>query len=196
MIRGKRLLSWSVLMLAAAVASAAPNSLQNGGFETGDFTNWTLSGNTAGMGVCATGTNFLGSICSSQSGTYAAALGPFGSPGLLTQSFATTPGAEYDLLFYVRVDSLGQATDNSFSISWDGTSIYAVTNAPDSGYLPFAFTGLTASTANTTLQFSLRNNPGGFFLDEIWVTAVPEPGTALLACAGLGLLAVLRKRIR
>src|SRR5262249_25131594 len=57
------------------VVGAAGN-LVNGGFETGDFTGWDLSGNTGFTGVSA---------INPHSGTYAAFLGPIGSLGFLCQ---------------------------------------------------------------------------------------------------------------
>jgi len=56
----------------------------NCGFETGDFTGWTQSGNTGFTSV----TGSFGGIAPN-SGNFPACMGPVGSDGLLSQTFGT-----------------------------------------------------------------------------------------------------------
>ena len=64
---------------ASICDSIAGNVIVNCGFETGDFTGWTLTGNTGFTGVTS-GSPYV------NSGTYGAYLGPVGSDGFLSQS--------------------------------------------------------------------------------------------------------------
>ena len=79
---------------------------------------------------------------------------------------------------------------NDFSAYWNGTSIFAVTNIPDTSgvYTQYSFTEV-ANGPTTTIQFGYSNPPGFQALDDISVTqsSVPEPSS--LALAGIGILA-------
>src|ERR1700730_10015968 len=78
----------------ALCASAIPidNIVTNGGFETGDFTGWTQSGNTGFTGV---------DTDSAHSGNFGAFSGPTGSEGFLSQTLNTVAGMAYDLSFFL-----------------------------------------------------------------------------------------------
>ena len=71
----------------------------------------------------------------------------------------------------------------------------ALTNMPASGYVEYSF-DLIASSANTSLSFSFRDDPGFLYLDSVTVAAaaVPEPGT--LALAGLAIVGLAATRRR
>ena len=69
--------------------------LANGGFETGNFNDWTQSGNTEYTSVT---NNYL----FVHSGRYGAALGPSGSPGYLSQTAPTVSGQAYVLSLWLR----------------------------------------------------------------------------------------------
>ncbi|MEO5960247.1 MAG: carbohydrate binding domain-containing protein, partial [Opitutaceae bacterium] len=75
------------------VAFADPGPLVNPGFETGDFTGWTLSGNSG----------FISITNDAHSGDFAASFGAVGSQTLLAQTVvATVPGATYTVDFWLR----------------------------------------------------------------------------------------------
>src|SRR5712692_8865885 len=80
--------------LAAAPVSqcdaVSGNLVANCGFETGDFTNWTLSGDLSFTGV---------DVAPAHSGTFGAFLGPITDLGFAAQTLVTTPGQYYDLTF-------------------------------------------------------------------------------------------------
>lgn len=83
-----------LLVLSGLLSAGIPASaqlIQNGGFETGDFTGWSEAG-TAHVQLGSAGSNFV------HSGTHGASLGS----GTLSQSFATTPGQIYRVDFLLN----------------------------------------------------------------------------------------------
>ena len=198
MLKPLKTLALLVLAVGAPLASRA-DLVTNGGFETGNFAGWTLGGNSGfGVFVCAAGTSFQGSLCTTNSGNDAAALGAPYTTASLSQSIATTVGALYTLTFYLRNDNLQQAPSNAFSASWGGATVFSESNALDSGYTKETITGLTATSSSTTLQFSFFNTPGGFYLDDVSVVdppRAPEPGSFASLAAGLLVLLAARRRM-
>jgi hypothetical protein len=190
-----------VVMVAAAalalagVAKAGPvNLVDNGSFETGDFTGWTQGGNTGSTAVLS-GAYYVYS--GAEDGTYFAVLGPVGSDGTLDQSLATTVGDTYTLSFYLA--SVGDSPSD-FSASLGGTTLYSVID-PNSGgaYTQYVF-GYTATSSSTDLNFTFRDDPAFMALDNIAVTlgapSVPESKTlaaGLLALPALGLWTLKRR---
>ena len=81
--------------ITAPCDSVPGNLIVNCGFETGDFTGWTQSGNTGFTSV----TGSFGRIAPN-SGNFPACMGPVGSDGLLSQTFGTQAGATYQISFY------------------------------------------------------------------------------------------------
>jgi hypothetical protein len=149
--------------------------IQNGGFETGDFTGWTLSGNTEYTEVIrASGSSISGSAANSayiHSGTYAAALGPTGSPGYLTQDLTTVAGQNYVLSLWLRNPT--GLTPNLFQVQWSGATLFYQTNITSTGWSNLQFL-VTAPSTVTPLQFSFRNDQDFFGLDDISVTPLAQ----------------------
>jgi hypothetical protein len=174
-------------------AMAGGNLVMNGGFETGDFTDWSLSGNTEYTMV--TDKTFGSKADDSyvpHSGRYYALLGPIGSPGTMSQTIDTTAGQSYTFSWWLASDG---DVANQFSASWNGTQVFAQQDIPAQGYVQYSFTE-EATSSSTMIQFSYRDDPGFLSLDDVSVTAsistqaVPEPSSVVLACvAGLTILA-------
>lgn len=166
----------------AAVVNTAPvNIVQNGGFETGDFTNWTQSGNTGF-------TNVTSGIANS--GNYSANFGPIGSLGYITQTLATQSGQVYNLSYFLRSDGF---TPNRFQAIVGGNILTDIVNLAAQAFTQYDL-NFTATSSSTDLAFGLQNNPGFLQLDDVSVEAVPEPLTILgtLAAGGMG-VAMRRK---
>ena len=145
--------------------------VQNGGFETGDFTGWSQSGNTAYTSVTSGNASYV------HSGTYGVQAGPGTTAGFISQSLATSPGQSYLLSFWIANPTSG--TTEQLTVNWKtnaaGTNqVYSLLNP---GVLAWTNLNLmvTAAGTNTTLQFSLRNDPAYFGLDDISVTPIPLP---------------------
>jgi hypothetical protein len=183
----KLLLALTVAALFSVSHLTFANLVTNPGFETGDFTGWTQSGDTSFTGVDG----------NPHSGTNAGFFGPTGSNGFLSQDLATMAGGLYNLSFWLENDDT--SGDNHFEVSWNGSIILSLDNAPQFGYTLFTFTGLSASTSSTPLQFGFFNPPSFWFLDDVSVEAaggsVPETFSTLwLALPFAGMVGFRRLR--
>jgi len=156
----------------------------NGGFESGDFTNWYFLGSTnlafalAADDVDVAGTNALDGVADGQfvhSGLYGAYLGQFPTMGSLSQDLATIPGQEYMVSFWLTsVAYQGTTTPNDFAMSWNGSTLYAQTNLDAFGWTNLQFV-VPATAKITTLEFDFDNSPAAFGLDDVTVETLPGP---------------------
>ncbi len=170
--------------IAAGAPVSATEFVVNGDFETGDFTGWTRFGS---LGFTSVNTD------SERTGDYGASFSP-NQPGGIQQTFATLPGRAYTITLWLS-HTLGTASViNSFFLDFGGTNI-----AGFSGYGAVPFTKLTyvrtATAPTTTLKLTFRDaRPTVFRLDDVSVTAVPEPATWALMILGFGMVGVARRR--
>lgn len=174
---------------------ASAGLIQNGNFETGTFAPWGTTGNVAIARL-----PYFGEGSSAANGTYFVAFnaGDSGPNGVLSQVFATVAGVQYALAYSYGSNG-GQRQSVTTSLRDARGSVLAsqfVTQPTVSGTLtPFGLT-FTADTTATTLSFT--DNPGNpttstdGFVDNVSVTPVPEPSSALLLAIAVGFWASLR----
>lgn len=159
------------------LAVISPELVQNGGFETGDFTGWTESGTAqavAGM-LVTTNADYV------HSGQYGASLGSPDSMGYLSQSLPTSPGQLYLLSLWLA--SPDGRVPNEFLVSWDGNTLYDQTNLPAFGWTNMLFL-VTATGAGDMLEFGCQDQPSFLGLDDVSVLPVPAPGLQSVALSG------------
>jgi len=148
--------------------------VQNGGFETGDFSFWTITGDPSGsLSLVDDGSTFG---VTPYDGNYCADLGEVGSVGYLSQTLPTQAGHPYLLSFWLENVDLGFGTiPNEFLVSWNGTTISSQFNQPAYDWTYFQFV-VVASTNSTVLQFGFRDDSLSLFgLDDVSVTPIPTP---------------------
>ncbi len=172
--------------------AVAGNLVSNCGFETGDFSDWTVSNNDGNTAVepnsfYPPGTN---------SGEFFAALGDASStPTTIAQTFSDAVGSTLTFSFYVYTDG------NPYSITanWDGENLLslgsAVATTPE-GYTLYSFT--LTGTGSDTISFTESDPLGIDGLDDVVVvdppSGVPEPSSVAFAAASLAAIALAHRR--
>ncbi len=166
-------LALSVLL----VQSAAANLVLNPGFETGDFTDWTVT-------PASSGSDFGVSSSPSyvHSGSYGAYFGAVGSTDdTISQTISTVAGDSYTFNFWLVHYSTN--SENDFNVSWNGTPVLTLLNAASFPWTEYSYT--ETATGPTTITFAGREVPSYYGLDDINVSQVPLPGAVVLLGSGL-----------
>jgi len=185
----RKTLLFIVAVLASAALSAHANLVVNPGFETGTFSGWTNSGDTS---FTAVSDSTFGHT--PHSGTYEAHFGPTSSDGFLDQNVTTTPGQFYIMDFWLSNDD--PIANNHMSASFNGTTFLTLVNAPAFPYTHYTSGPIMATGALSDVHFTFYNPPAYYYLDDVAVNPVPEPGTlGLIALGAFGLVGTLRKRL-
>lgn len=198
--------AWTyVLILGFILAGSVPafaadeNLLSNPGFETGDLTGWTISGNTPNYGVATDGTLIpatfapFGNIYTNvRSGTYSGWSNVRGFSKVsikLSQTFDVAPNSTYDVGYYVGVDSPSEfgygmqavVTVNSSTLSLTGVFQLDNTNGGN-GSGPSNFrhvfgsytTGATETSVTVTYEiWGSGTGQSGFSFDDFHFTGPP-----------------------
>jgi hypothetical protein len=174
--------------------AAATNLVLNPGFETGDFTDWTVTGDGVAIDNAFPNTGCCDAVFT------ATTTDP--DAGVLSQTLSTEAGKSYTLSFAV-LDEAGFSGD-TFTVQFSGfgTTITGDEAAPP-GNLPSLYTAetfivpaLDISGGATVLSFKGLNDPSlgiDWNLDDVSVTAsaVPEPPAWILLALAFGGLAIL-----
>lgn len=176
----------ALLLGLAASPKTKAGLIVNPGFETGSFSGWATTGpylRVEGGGhsgsfdaYCGAGTSDNGTI-----------------GDLLSQTFTTVPGQNYNISIWVNGSSSGQFGE--IYIQWDNSKVLDLSDPDFSGWTELQVTA-TATSSSSSVGFGSRNQPAAYSFDDANVSVVPEPSAMIwvgLLFAGLLLRAVASK---
>jgi hypothetical protein len=150
-----------VLLTAAAAPAKAQELVQNGGFETGDFTGWTEFGDTYYNGVGSGDPPYV------HGGVYGAYFGPTDpAGGGISQVLALNVGDHVHVSFwYLSENGL---TPNWMTVTLGSVSVFSTTNVTSTVYTQFAGDFVVADAA-PVLTITFYDAPDWLDLDDVSV---------------------------
>lgn len=197
----------SVVFVGLGCLAALPtladgvNIVSDPSFESGTAGSYTgAMGDgwvvTAGTGAICNSITFAGcgNVGNANTGSQMAFLDWSNSSNTITQDLTTVIGQTYTISYWVA-----DGQPNLLEVMFGGSMLFDGT-APANGTLSGAYVeytfNATATSTSTVLAFSGQRTTGrgGTLLDDVSVTAVPEPATGLLTSVALLGLVVLRWR--
>jgi hypothetical protein len=170
---------------ALAAPSYAVNLVTNGGFETGDFSGWTLNGTPSNL--------FMVSNFEPHAGQYMMVIADYEADhDQIYQTVPTVNGQSYTIGFWLRNIGLG---NDAVQVFWEGNLVLEQKPvlAPLDQWTQYTVP-VTATANGSELRLGGFDIPSVINFDEISVVAVPEPSALLLAVAGAASLVVRRAR--
>jgi len=176
------LIGFALGVFLATSPARGDELVSNGGFETGDFTGWTVTG----TGNHGTSTN------TPHSGAYCAWFGAGWT--YISETIPTIPGQEYFASFWIS-NNAGSSPQNGGQVWWNGVQLVSGQNEPSMPWTEVSTT-LTATGNLTELEFAFTNGDGWWALDDVNIETAPEPQAAFFCAAGLALIGALRRRSR
>ncbi|MBK8401160.1 MAG: choice-of-anchor C family protein [Propionivibrio sp.] len=191
------------LVLAQSVSANAPNLITNGGFEDTTFSG-TFDPYSAGSGALTGWTIVTGSVdlihtyWTPAGGAYSLDLSG-NEDGVISQSFATVIGQRYLVSFAMAGnpdDTMDPVKTMQVGLSQGPLWTFDTTGRThaDMGWETKSFDFIAAGTSSTLSFASLNDSAYGAALDNISVTAIPEPESFAMFLAGLGLIAAVARR--
>jgi hypothetical protein len=176
------------IVIALSVSARAQNIVQDPGFESD--TSETVSAPSflsAGDWQITSGASYVANFASdAHSGNNYVEISPDGDTSTIQQTLTTQSGADYNLSFYYEVIVTDPTTIDF------GSNTETISDTITNGWVPATYDDLSATSSSTALSFSTANE--GVFIDDVSVTAVPEPASlGLLTVAAVGIMARRRK---
>lgn len=192
------------LVALAAAPAAAVEFIVNGNFEATGFGGTASFYNLGNVGAdhavpgdfgFAVPVNNVDLIANgvytaplSNGGAYNLDLVGYGSTGAISQSFGTVLGRVYNVSLDYNVNGAGTA-----EISIDGAGIGTIVGTSTWQNFTTSFVG-TGAMVVFAITETVGGNSGGVVLDNVSVSAVPEPATWGLMIAGFVLVGVAARR--
>jgi hypothetical protein len=192
-----RLAFLSPLLAAASFAAQAGTTVFSDSFEATALglnkgpAGWSVSGGS----VDVVGPGLFGELCQG-SGRCIDLDGSTGQAGLLSISLSLNAGQSYLLSFDLAGNRRGAGNEEVQIGFGSASSLLGFADAaPSAAWQSHSLLFTPASSGNYTLSFkNLGGDNRGAMLDNINVSAVPEPAAQMLMLGGLLVMGLLQRR--
>ncbi len=191
-----------MLFLAAGAASAGPIELiTNGSFEQNRIgaNSWTIKSALDGWNIGSKGVEVRNNVAgTAQNGNNFLELDSTAN-SWISQTIDTVAGGKYDLSFYYSPRQNTAAATNGIDVLWNGNLLKHVEQDNFTSKTNWFKIELSmfavGSLSNLSFQASGISDSIGGSLDNVSLSAVPEPATIASMLLGLGLMGfTLRRR--